>query len=163
MYTDTWFIQKGQFCCNLLSIKIWSSHFRMTSWKRGWQLDNSRLTDLWKQLRFKQELVDQKTNKRADREREGRYSTLIINIIRRSFEISGCDFLGLEYKIQEELFIYLNKYLLLLLDIAPLCPPSPFSAHVHHSSHNAACSHVQFRSCNLACNRVKGPWLDVVI
>ena len=129
MYTDTWFIQKGQFttkfvyskiCCNLLSIKIWSSHFRMTSWKRGWQLDNSRLTDLWKQLRFKQELVDQKTNKRADREREGRYSTLIINIIRRSFEISGCDFLGLEYKIQEELFIYLNKYLLLLLDTAPL-------------------------------------------
>ena len=45
---------------------------------------------------------------------------MIINIIRRSFEISGCDFLELGNKIQEELFIYLNKYLLLLLDTAPL-------------------------------------------
>ena len=71
-------------------------------------------------IKIKQELVDRKTNKRADREREGRYSTLIINIIRRSFEISGCDFLELGNKIQEELFIYLNKYLLLLLDTAPL-------------------------------------------
>ena len=49
----------------------------MTLCKRGWQLDN-RLTDLWKQLRFKQKLVDQKTNKRADRERAARYSTVII-------------------------------------------------------------------------------------
>ena len=99
----------------------------MTLSKRGWQLDN-RLTDLLKQLRFKQKLVDQKTNKKADREREGRYSTLILNIISRSFEISGCDFLGLEHKFQEELSIY-------FFVVAGYCPP-PLALHLHflHSS-----------------------------
>ena len=146
-------MQKGQFCCNLFSIKIWSSHFRLTLCKRGWQLDNG-LTDLWKQLRFKRKLVYQNTNERADWEIKGRYSTLIINIIRRSFEISRCDFLGLENKIQEEL----TTYNTVVARYCPPCPPPPYSAQVHHSSDSAACSQVHFRSCTLACSRVKGPW-----